>query len=40
MASEGIVEDMTHIILNIKGSLLRRLPMTDETSARGVKDYF
>lgn len=37
MASEGIIEDMTHIILNIKESLLRRLPMGDEASARQIK---
>ncbi len=37
MASEGIVEDMTHIILNIKDSLLRRLPTSDDVSARSIK---
>lgn len=37
MASEGIIEDMTHIILNIKDSLLRRLPTDDEAGSRGVK---
>lgn len=37
MASEGIVEDMTHIILNIKDSLLRKLPMDEDTGSRGVK---
>jgi len=31
MAIEGIVEDMTNIILNFKGALLRKLP-TDEVS--------
>lgn len=30
MAIEGIVEDMTNIILNLKGALLRKLPMDDE----------
>jgi len=29
MAIEGIVEDMTNIILNFKGALLRKLPMDD-----------
>lgn len=29
MAVEGIVEDMTNIILNLKGALLRKLPMDD-----------
>lgn len=33
MAIEGIVEDMTNIILNIKGSLLRRLP-SDASGSR------
>lgn len=33
MAIEGIVEDMTNIILNLKGALLRKLS-TDETHAR------
>ncbi len=30
MAVEGIVEDMINIILNLKGALLRKLPVTDE----------
>jgi len=30
MADEGIVEDMTNIILNLKGALLRKLPTDDE----------
>lgn len=30
MAVEGIIEDMTHIVLNLKSALLRKLP-TDET---------
>ncbi|MGM0440443.1 MAG: DNA-directed RNA polymerase subunit alpha [Chlamydiota bacterium] len=29
MAVDGIIEDMTHIILNFKGALLRRLPTED-----------
>jgi DNA-directed RNA polymerase subunit alpha len=37
MACEGIIEDMTLIILNVKGALLRRLPMGDDPSARSVK---
>ena len=37
MASEGIIEDMTHIVLNVKDSLLRRLPMDDQAGSRGVK---
>jgi DNA-directed RNA polymerase subunit alpha len=34
MAIEGIVEDMTNIILNFKGALLRKLPMDDVPNAR------
>lgn len=31
MAIDGIVEDMTNIVLNLKGALLRKLPMDDES---------
>lgn len=34
MAVEGIVEDMTHIVLNLKGALLRKLPTDDEAGSR------
>lgn len=34
MAIEGIIEDMTHIILNMKGSLLRKLSTNPEFSPR------
>ena len=34
MAIEGIVEDMTNIILNLKGALLRKLPTDDNSHAR------
>jgi len=34
MAIEGIVEDMTNIILNIKGALLRKLPVEDTHNVR------
>jgi len=37
MAVEGITQDMTHIILNLKGSLLRRLNLEDERSAREIR---
>ncbi|MDN3504779.1 MAG: DNA-directed RNA polymerase subunit alpha [Rhabdochlamydiaceae bacterium] len=37
MAVEGISEDMTHIVLNLKGALLRKLPLEDEQNSRGVK---
>jgi DNA-directed RNA polymerase subunit alpha len=33
-AIEGVVEDMTQIILNLKGALLRRLPMQGDPAAR------
>jgi DNA-directed RNA polymerase subunit alpha len=34
MAVEGIVEDMTNILLNFKGALLRKLPMQNEYASR------
>lgn len=34
MAVEGIVEDMTNIILNVKGALLRKLPTEDVPNVR------
>jgi len=34
MAEKGILEDMTHVVLNFKGSKLRRLPLSDK-SPRG-----
>jgi DNA-directed RNA polymerase subunit alpha len=37
MAVEGVVEDMTNIILNIKGALLRKLPMDDEYHSRDTR---
>jgi DNA-directed RNA polymerase subunit alpha len=37
MGVEGIIEDVTHIILNLKGALLRKLPSTDESGSRDVK---
>ncbi len=37
MAVEGIIEDMTHIILNLKGALLRKLPLDDEARSREPK---
>lgn len=37
MAVEGVVEDVTNIILNLKGSLLRRLPTEDAPYSREVK---
>jgi DNA-directed RNA polymerase subunit alpha len=37
MACEGIIEDMTHIILNTKDALLRRLAIGDGAGVRSVK---
>ena len=37
MAVEGIIEDMTHVILNLKGALFRLLPSDEEGISRGVK---
>jgi len=37
MAIEGIVEDMTNIILNIKGALLRKLPSEDTSYSRDLR---
>lgn len=37
MAVEGIIEDMTNIILNFKGALLRRLPSDDVPGARDTR---
>ncbi len=37
MAIEGIVEDMTNIVLNIKGALLRKLTMDDIPNVRDTR---
>ncbi|MFY7843100.1 MAG: DNA-directed RNA polymerase subunit alpha [Rhabdochlamydiaceae bacterium] len=34
MAMEGIIEDMTHIVLNLKNALLRKLPSDEEPGSR------
>ncbi len=36
-AIEGVVEDMTHIVLNLKGALLRKLPTADQPRSRETK---
>jgi DNA-directed RNA polymerase subunit alpha len=36
-AVEGIVEDMTHVVLNLKGALLRKLPTEEEHISREPK---
>jgi DNA-directed RNA polymerase subunit alpha len=37
MAIEGIIQDMTHIILNLKGALLRRHIMSDDGHPRDIR---
>lgn len=37
MAIEGIIEDMTHIVLNLKSALLRKLPTDEEMGSREPK---
>lgn len=37
MAIEGIIEDMTHIVLNLKNALLRKLPTDEEIGSREPK---
>jgi DNA-directed RNA polymerase subunit alpha len=34
---EGVIEDMTHIILNLKKGLLRKLPVSEESNSRSTK---
>ncbi|MBM3192722.1 MAG: DNA-directed RNA polymerase subunit alpha [Chlamydiae bacterium] len=34
---EGVIEDMTHIILNLKKGLLRKLPVSEESNSRSMK---
>ncbi|NGX57565.1 MAG: DNA-directed RNA polymerase subunit alpha [Chlamydiae bacterium] len=36
-AIEGIIEDVTNIVLNLKGALLRKLPLDDDTSSRDLR---
>jgi DNA-directed RNA polymerase subunit alpha len=37
MAIEGIIEDMTHIVLNLKGAKIRYIPLDDQVNPRGIK---
>ncbi|GAB4185903.1 MAG: DNA-directed RNA polymerase subunit alpha [Simkaniaceae bacterium] len=37
MAVEGIIEDMTHVILNFKKALFRKLPTDDEKESKSTK---
>ncbi|CRX37868.1 DNA-directed RNA polymerase subunit alpha [Estrella lausannensis] len=34
MAIEGVIEDMTNIVLNLKSALLRKLPSTEEANSK------
>lgn len=36
-AVEGVIEDMTHIVLNLKGSLLRKLPNQEDAYSREMR---
>src|SRR5579872_3289695 len=36
-AIEGVIQDMTHIVLNLKMALLRRLPIGEQANPREVK---
>ncbi len=36
-AIEGVIEDMTHIILNFKGALLRKIPLEENNDTRAPK---
>lgn len=36
-AVEGIIEDMTHIVLNLKGALLRKIPLDENNDTRATK---
>jgi DNA-directed RNA polymerase subunit alpha len=38
-AIDGIIEDMTSIIINFKGVLLRKTPVEGQVSTRGIKKY-
>lgn len=37
MAVEGVLEDMTHIVLHLKNALLRKIPLEDEPKSRSIK---
>lgn len=37
MAVEGVIEDMTHIVLNFKGALLRKLNIGEDANPRDIK---
>lgn len=36
-AIDGVIEDMTHIVLNLKSSLIRKLPVGEDSNPREVK---
>ena len=37
MAIDGVIQDMTHIVLNLKGALLRRLTSAEEPNPREIR---
>jgi DNA-directed RNA polymerase subunit alpha len=37
MAIDGVIEDMTHIVLNVKKALFRKLPTDEERDSKSVK---
>ena len=37
MSIDGVIEDMTNIVLNVKGALLRKLPMDDIPNSRDTR---
>lgn len=39
MAVDGIIEDMTHIVLNLKGALLRKLVTEEDAGGRRPRSY-
>lgn len=38
-AIPGVIEDMTHVVLNLKGARLRYLPTDEVESSRSIKDF-
>lgn len=38
MAVDGVIEDMTHIVINLKGALLRRHTMSEDAHPRDIKN--
>ena len=38
-AVEGIIEDMTHVVLNLKGALLRKIPLDENNDTRATVKF-